>query len=253
MRLLSPKRTGGCDARIILEWFSNRPPLSMTLHAICGTQRAVTIRGRRSIWWCWGGTFCGRRIISWCWSVTFSGSCISWCSSVPFCCRHMQYLVTPVAARIAPLFHVLRLSKMNVIVSVCFAFHRLPRAMSNRITSHDTTGHKKSHHIKMTWHDMTPHHITRHDMTSRNYITTLPHLTSPQNQPHYFISPRSQPHDITYSHIPHAAHSITTTDTPRKHSQPPPKRHHQTERPKAGAHKNLGLGIALVGRPAHIL
>ena len=28
---------------------------------------------------------------------------------------------------------------------------------------------------------------------------------------------------------------------------------HQTERPKGGAHKNLGLGIALVGRPAHIL
>ena len=46
---------------------------------------------------------------------------------------------------------------------------------------------------------------------------------------------------------------ITKTDAPGKHNQPPLKRHHQTERPKAGAHKNLLLGIALVGRRVHIL
>ena len=49
------------------------------------------------------------------------------------------------------------------------------------------------------------------------------------------------------------AHHITTTDIPRKHNQPPRKHHHQTERQKAAAHKKLGLGIALVGGPAHIL
>ena len=75
--------------------------------------------------------------------------------------------------------------------------------------------------------DMTPHRITWHDISQ---LTTLPHLTSPHNQPHYFISPRSQPHDITY-HI--TAHYITTTDTPRKHNQPPRKRHHQAEWLKA--------------------
>ena len=96
---------------------------------------------------------------------------------------------------------------------------------------------------------MTRHHITSHDMTCCNYLTTLPHLTPNHDQPHYFISPRSQPHDITYHST---AHYITTTDTPRKHNQPP-KRHHQTERLKAGAHKKLGLGIALAGRLAHIL
>ena len=49
-----------------------------------------------------------------------------------------------------------------------------------------------------------------------------------------------------------AAHHITNNDTPRKRNQPP-KHQHQTERPKAGAHKHLGLGIALVDRPVHIL
>ena len=44
---------------------------------------------------------------------------------------------------------------------------------------------------------------------------------------------------------------ITTTDAPRKHNQPPKRHHH--ERPKAGANKNLGLGIALAGRRVHIL
>ena len=98
---------------------------------------------------------------------------------------------------------------------------------------------------------MTSHYMTLHDMTWHDIsrLTTLPHLTSPDNQPQYCISPRSQPHNITY-HI--TAHHITTTDAPRKHNQPPPKRHHH-ERPKAGANKNFGLGIALVGRRVHIL
>ena len=33
----------------------------------------------------------------------------------------------------------------------------------------------------MTWHDI-------------SQLTTLPHLTSPHNQPHYFIAPCNQPH-----------------------------------------------------------
>ena len=98
----------------------------------------------------------------------------------------------------------------------------------------------------VTSHDMTLHDMTWHDISR---LTTLPHLTSPDNQPQYCISPRSQPHNITY-HI--TAHHITTTDAPRKHNQPPPKRHHH-ERPKAGAHKNLGLGIAVVGRGVQII
>ena len=79
---------------------------------------------------------------------------------------------------------------------------------------------------------MTPHHITRHDMTWHDILqlTTLPRLTSPHNQPHYFISPRSQPHDIILHQI--TAHHITTTDTPRKRNQIPPKHHHQMERLK---------------------
>ena len=96
----------------------------------------------------------------------------------------------------------------------------------------------------ITWHDATPHHMTWHDISQ---VTTLPHLTSPHNHPQYCISPRSQPRNITY-HI--TAHYITNTDTLRKRNQPPPKRQHQTERRKAGAHKHLGLGIALVDRPA---
>ena len=62
----------------------------------------------------------------------------------------------------------------------------------------------------MTWHLATP--------------TALPHLTSPLNQPHYFMPPRNQPHDI----IPH----LMTA-------------HHE----KPGAHTKFVLGIALVVRP----
>ena len=50
-----------------------------------------------------------------------------------------------------------------------------------------------------------------HHMTWR--VTTLirlPDLTSPHNQPHYFISPRNRPHDIITHHI--TAHYITITE-----------------------------------------
>ena len=60
------------------------------------------------------------------------------------------------------------------------------------------------------------------------------------------------PHLNTCQHItshPLSLHHISGvfahTDAPQKQHQPPPKRHHQTEQPKAAAHKNLGLGIAL--------
>jgi len=75
-----------------------------------------------------------------------------------------------------------------------------------------------------------------------HYIITSPHVTS---QPTPSLHLTSQPaHDITYH--------ITTTDTPLKHTQPPPKRLGQTEWP-TGARKKLCLGIRLVGRRAHIL
>ena len=75
----------------------------------------------------------------------------------------------------------------------------------------------------MTWHDATSHHITSQDLTwhpETPKLTTLPHLASPHNQPHYFISPRCQPRDITchftaHSSPPPTHHGNTT--------QPPPK------------------------------
>ena len=39
-----------------------------------------------------------------------------------------------------------------------------------------------------------------------------------------------------------AQHITSPPPTPWEHNQPPPKYHHQTERPKAGAHKKLSLG-----------
>ena len=39
----------------------------------------------------------------------------------------------------------------------------------------------------MTWHDI-------------SQLTTLPHLTSPHNQPHYFIAPCNQPHQNRSPH-----------------------------------------------------
>ena len=92
----------------------------------------------------------------------------------------------------------------------------------HHIASRDIAQHKKSHRIK--WHDTTSHHMTWHDISQ---LTTLPHLTSPHNQPHYFISPCNQPHQNR---------SITTM-----------------EWMKARSLKKLGLGIAAVGHPVHIL
>ena len=58
---------------------------------------------------------------------------------------------------------------------------------SHCITWHDTTQAITSHQIKCD------HHITWHDMTwhATSQLTTVAHPTSPHNQPHYFISPRS--------------------------------------------------------------
>ena len=42
----------------------------------------------------------------------------------------------------------------------------------------------------MTWHDI-------------SQLTTLPHLTSPHNQPHYFIAPCNQPHQNRSPHHHH--------------------------------------------------
>ena len=52
-------------------------------------------------------------------------------------------------------------------------------------------------------------HMTWHDTSQ---LTTLPHPTSPHNQPHYFISPRNQPHDIKTGHI-------TTTERQKARSE----------------------------------
>ena len=52
----------------------------------------------------------------------------------------------------------------------------------------------------MTWHDTTSNHITWRDISQ---LTTLPHLTSPHNQPHYFISPHNQPHQNRSPHHHH--------------------------------------------------
>ena len=97
------------------------------------------------------------------------------------------------------------------------------------MTSHasrDMTQHKQSHRIK--WRD---HYIKVHDMTwhATSQLTTVAHPTSPHNQPHYCISPRKQLHDIKTGHI-------TTV-----------------EQQKARSQQRNGLGMALVGRLAHIL
>ena len=75
----------------------------------------------------------------------------------------------------------------------------------------------------MTW---PPHQITWH---ATSQLTTVAHPTSPHNHPHSFISPRKQLHDIRAGHI-------TTM-----------------EQQKARSQQRNGLGIALVGRLAHIL
>ena len=132
------------------------------------------------------------------------------------------------------------------ITSRHFTWHHIDPAPSHHIKSHHIALHGVPSH--MTSHQITDHHITSHDITGHDIHitsshfttqpTTLPHLTPPRNQPHYFMSPRN--HDIIPHHI--AAHHITTADTPRKHSQPPPKHKHQTERLKGGAHKKTRFG-----------
>ncbi len=84
----------------------------------------------------------------------------------------------------------------------------------------------------MIWPDMTWHHITSRDVAwhlATNHITLL-HVTS---QPSTLLHLTSQP--SARHHIPH---SITITDTRRKHNQPAPQRHHQTERLKPCVPKN---------------
>lgn len=119
-----------------------------------------------------------------------------------------------------------------------------------------TAHHMRAHHTTwlhhLTWRHITSHHVTSHHIAWHDIsqLTALPHLTSPPNQPHKFVSDRSQPHDITYRIT---SHYITTTDIPPKPNEPQPKRHHQTEQLQAGAPKKLGLGIALVDCPVCIL
>ena len=68
----------------------------------------------------------------------------------------------------------------------------------------------------MTWH-------------ATSQLTPIAYPTSPHNQPHYFISPRKQLHNINIGYI-------TTVD-----------------QQKAPSQQRNGLGMALVGRLAYIL
>ena len=91
---------------------------------------------------------------------------------------------------------------------------------SHCITWHDTTQKKTHTSHQMTWHDTTSHHMTWHDISQ---LTTLPHLTSPRNQPHYFVT--SQP--TTWHHVPHHRtlhhhHRHTTETQPATTKMPPP-------------------------------
>ena len=54
----------------------------------------------------------------------------------------------------------------------------------------------------MTWHDI-------------SQLTTLPHLTSPHNQPHYFIAPCNQPHQNRSPHHHHGTAEGSFTQTTR--------------------------------------
>ena len=79
---------------------------------------------------------------------------------------------------------------------------------------------------------LSPLVATSHACVQLSYWAPLPWATELVGTPHH----------ITWLFTsPHSTHQGNTTS------------HHQTERPKDGAHKNLGLGIALVGRFAHIL
>ena len=80
----------------------------------------------------------------------------------------------------------------------------------HRSALHDITQHKKSHHIK--WRHIRLHHMTWHDISQ---LTTLPHLTSPHNQPHYFIAPCNQPHQNRSPHHHHGTAEGPFTQTTR--------------------------------------
>ena len=120
-------------------------------------------------------------------------------------------------------YHVLRPSS---IPSYPIASHHI-----NPQEIHPITFHHVTHQV--TWHDATVHHLTRHHFTWRwrhftwRHMTwhdisqpiTVLHLTSRRNQPHYFISPRSQPTSfyITSQH--------TTSPQPTRHENA--TSHHQ--------------------------
>ncbi len=87
----------------------------------------------------------------------------------------------------------------------------------HHITWHDVTDR--------TWHHITWHRITSHDMTSHDATRHLAtnHMMSPHDQPHYFISPCSQPHDIIpHRIIAHPHHRHTTETQPAATKTPPP-------------------------------
>ncbi len=83
----------------------------------------------------------------------------------------------------------------------------------HHMTSQCTTWHhttQKSHHIK--WRHIRLHHMTWHDISQ---LTTLPHLTSPHNQPQYFIAPCNQPHQNRSPHHHHGTAEGSFTQKPR--------------------------------------
>ena len=96
------------------------------------------------------------------------------------------------------------------------AHHRRGHHMTSQcITWHHTTQEIASHKMKthqITSHDMTWHDMTWHDISQ---LTTLPHLTSPHNQPHYFIAPCNQPHQNRSPHHHHGTAEGSFTQTTR--------------------------------------
>ncbi len=156
--------------------------------------------------------------------------------------------------------------------------------LASRLTSHHTSLTSRiTSHITHITHHIT-HHFSRHSHPISHHSSHTSHLTS-----HLISLTTSHQHlvmvmlerhfswqvqhlvmlecdfwwqgqhlvmlECRFSRQAWHLNTCHHTDTPRKHNQPPPKRHHQPERPKAkaGAHKNLGLNIALVGRRLHIL
>ena len=101
---------------------------------------------------------------------------------------------------------------MNVVGPLCFASHRLLWTF----------------HVSRSSTLCGRHHIS-------TLVTTSHHILPLVTTSHLYISPR-----LTTPH--HVISFIATTDTPRKHNQPPQKHYRQTEWPKAGAHKKLRFG-----------